>query len=109
METPTQSSYHVAFLTTMFDSLDEVRAGAPEALAQHLERSQRLHEAGRLLMAGAFLEPAAGPISTMAVLVSREAAEDFVDGDPFVQMGKVSRWEIREWANMLRPRSGAPG
>jgi uncharacterized protein len=100
----TQPSYYVAMLTTAFGSMDEVRRDAPQALREHIERTQRLHSDGVVLMAGAFLEPTDGPISTMAVLAGREAAEDFVRGDPFVKLGKVSHWEIREWANMLRPR-----
>jgi uncharacterized protein len=103
----TQNTYHVALLTTSFRSIDEVRRQAPEALRQHMERSRRLHGKGVLLMAGAFLEPADGPISTMAILVSREAAEDFIKGDPFVKLGKVPEWEIREWANMLMPQESA--
>jgi uncharacterized protein YciI len=102
MTEPTQRTYHVVTLTVAFSSMDEVRQEAPQALQQHLERSRQLHRDGVLLMAGAFLEPSGGPMSTMAILVSREAAEDFVRGDPFVKMGRVPQWEIREWANMLR-------
>jgi uncharacterized protein len=64
-------------------------------------RSRELHAAGTLLMAGAFLNTPTEPLTTMAVLTSREAAEDFVRGDPFVQMGKVKEWSIREWADMF--------
>jgi uncharacterized protein len=98
----TQASYFVAFFTTAFSSMEDVRREAPEALQRHLERTRRLHAEGAVLMAGAFLEPKGGPISTMAVLASREAAEEFVRGDPFVELGKVAHHEIREWNNMLR-------
>lgn len=98
----TQASYFVAFLTTAFASLEDVRREAPEALQRHLERTRRLHSEGVVLMAGAFREPAGGSISTMAVLASREAAEDFVRGDPFMELGKITHHEIREWSNMLR-------
>lgn len=97
----TQASYFVAFFTTAFSSMEDIRREAPEALQRHLERTRRLHAEGAVLMAGAFLEPRGGPISTMAVLASREAAEDFVRGDPFVELGKVAHHEIREWNNML--------
>ncbi len=33
----------------------------------------------------------------MAIFRSRQAAEDFVAGDPFVRNGVVSAWEIRQW------------
>ncbi len=98
----TQPTYFVTLFTTAFSSMDDIRREAPEALQRHLERTRRLHAEGAVLMAGAFTEPKGGPISTMAVLVSREAAEDFVRGDPFVQLGKIAHHEIREWSNMLR-------
>jgi uncharacterized protein YciI len=103
MNNPTQPTYFVALLQTALSSLDEVRQTAPDALSEHLQRSRQLHAEGKLLMAGAFLEPADGPISTMAILPSREAAEAFVEGDPFVRLGLVESSEIREWANILRP------
>jgi uncharacterized protein YciI len=33
----------------------------------------------------------------MAIFTSREAAEEFVRGDPFVVNGLVRSWHIREW------------
>jgi uncharacterized protein len=33
----------------------------------------------------------------MAVLTTREAAEEFVRGDPFVLNVAVRRWQFREW------------
>jgi uncharacterized protein len=33
----------------------------------------------------------------MAVVTTREAAEEFMSGDPFVIHGVVSGWQIREW------------
>ena len=98
----TQPSYFVAFFTTAFSSMEDVLGQAPEALRRHLERTRRLHADGTVLMAGAFAEPKGGPISTMAVLATREAAEEYVRGDPFVEIGKVLHHEIREWSNMLR-------
>ena len=98
----TQRTYFVTLFTTAFSSMEDVRRQAPEALQRHIERTRRLHAEGVLLMAGAFLEPPEGPISTMAVLASREAAEDFIRGDPFVELGMVETHEIREWSNMLR-------
>jgi len=98
----TQRTYFVTLFTTAFSSMDDVRRQAPEAFQRHIERTRRLHAEGVVLMAGAFLEPQGGPISTMAVLASREAAEEFIRGDPFVELGKVAHHEIREWSNMLR-------
>jgi uncharacterized protein len=97
----TSASYFVAFLQTKYASLDEVRANAPDDLAAHIARSRHWHESGRLLMAGAFLDRPEEPISTMAVLTSRQDADEYVAGDPFVRAGMVSEWQIRPWADIL--------
>ena len=34
----------------------------------------------------------------MAIFPSREAAEEFIAGDPFVTNGLVAKWRIVEWA-----------
>ena len=52
-------------------------------------------------MSGAFIEKTGEPLSTMGVLTSREAAEEYIKGDPFVLKGMVSNWSLREWANMF--------
>jgi uncharacterized protein YciI len=64
--------------------------------------SNRLHKQGILLMAEAFLKNEGEHVSTMRVFPSREAAEEFADGDPFVLNGMVSEWHIRESANILK-------
>lgn len=66
-----------------------------------MKRSKELHEQGTLLMAGAFLDETDGPLGTMAVTTSREAAEEYVKGDPFYLNGTMSEWYTREWANMF--------
>jgi hypothetical protein len=96
---PTQ--YFVAFFQTRYASLGEVSETAPGELAAHIARSKEWHEQGRLLMAGAFLDQPEEPVTTMVVLASREDAEEYVAGDPFVVKGKVASSEIRPWSNML--------
>ena len=97
----TQSLYYVIFFTTTFKSLSEAQEHAPEDIAAHVARSKRLHEQGVVVMAGAFLDRPDEPLSTMVVCTSREAADDYIQGDPFVRNGQVSAWHIREWANMF--------
>ena len=93
--------YYVVFLTTTYSSFAEAQEEAPEDIAAHLARSRRMHEQGRVLMAGAFLDRPDEPLTTMGVFTSRDAADEYVRGDPFVLKGKVSAWHIREWANMF--------
>jgi uncharacterized protein YciI len=54
-------------------------------------------------MAGAFRQPDAqdGHLRAMAICRSREAAERFVAGDPFVRHGTVLEHRIRPWATMF--------
>ena len=39
----------------------------------------------------------------MSIFTSREAAEEFARGDPFVLNGVVSNWFVREWDEVLVP------
>jgi uncharacterized protein YciI len=38
---------------------------------------------------------------SMAIFTTREAAEEFVRGDPFVLHGVVRDWYIRDWIEAL--------
>ena len=96
-----QSVYYVVFLETSYISFEEAISKAPDLIAAHKARSAELHSQGTILMAGAFLGDQGEPLSTMAVCATREAAEEFVRGDPFVLNGMVRKWYIREWANMF--------
>ncbi len=101
MEIKSQPVYYVVMCTTKFASFDDAKTNAPDDIAAHIKRSKELHEKGTLLMSGAFIEKNNEPLSTMGVLTSREAAEEYIQGDPFVLKGMVSNWYIREWANMF--------
>ncbi|HEX3105957.1 MAG TPA: YciI family protein [Terriglobales bacterium] len=97
----TPNKYYVAFFEISYRSLDEVKSKEPQSLAAHLARSRELHRQGKVLMAGAFLDRPDEPLNTMGVFTSREDAEEYVKGDPFVLSGAVTNWYIREWANIL--------
>ena len=43
----------------------------------------------------------------MGIFTTREAAEEFVRGDPFVLHGVVRNWTIREWNEALVPPASA--
>src|SRR5204863_6940566 len=94
--------YYVTFFITSCKSMDEVKANHGATIAAHLARSNELHKKGTLLMAGAFLDNPDEPVSTMGIFASKEAAEEYAKGDPFVLKGLVTKWYIREWANILR-------
>jgi uncharacterized protein YciI len=50
-------------------------------------------------MVGAFADPQNQ--GSMAVFSTREAAEEFVNDDPFVLNGVVRAWEPGEWQEIL--------
>lgn len=82
--------------------------GPPDDMARALEHFPdhrawygKFHERGLLLMIGTFAD--AGAPAAMAVFASREAAEEFVRGDPFVRNRVVRDWTIREWNEALVP------
>jgi hypothetical protein len=52
-------------------------------------------------MIEAFLDHNDEPLSTMAVTCSREAAEEYVKGDPFLLNGMMSVWYTHKWSNMI--------
>ena|SRR5437870_9861604 len=101
MEIKSQSVYYVAFFNTSFRSMEDVKTRFPDAMAAHIARSREFQKSGVLLMAGAFRNQPGEPISTMGVLTTREAAEEYAKGDPFVLNGMVTKWDIREWNNIL--------
>lgn len=71
---------------------------AMEHFAAHRARLTEFNERGTLLMAGPWANPMEG---ALAVFTTREAAEAFVQGDPFVQHGIVTKWTLREWNEVL--------
>jgi uncharacterized protein YciI len=40
-------------------------------------------------------------IDALGLFTTREAAEDFVSGDPFVLNGVVASWTVRPWEDIL--------
>lgn len=74
---------------------------APDALpkimthfAAHRARLDNFHARGAVLAAGPFGNPSEG---AMAIFTTREEAENFIHGDPFVVNGLVSKWHLLEW------------
>ena len=86
--------YAVAF----YESADDVATKAPPLFPAHKARLDEFHAAGDLLMVGTFGDPQAQ--GSMAVFTSREAAEKFIEGDPFVLGGVVRRHEVRDWNDL---------
>jgi uncharacterized protein YciI len=82
-----------------YESADDVASKASAHFAAHKARLDDFHRRGVLLMVGTFANPQ--DEGSMAVFTTREAAEEFVAGDPFVQLGVVRNWYVREWNEIL--------
>jgi hypothetical protein len=85
---------------TSYSSLDDALKRAPDEIRAHLARTRDFHARGVLLEAGAFRD--AGPLRTMAIFTTREAAEEYAAGDPFVLNGMVTSHSIDEWTDAVR-------
>lgn len=64
-----------------------------EHFPAHRARLEEFHARGVLLAAGPLGNP---PESAIGIFTSREAAEEFIKGDPFVINGLV-KWRVLEW------------
>ena len=60
----------------------------------HLSLISEFVGRGDLIMGGAYAEPVDG---AAIVFADKNAAEQFVEKDPYVEGGLVQRWHVREW------------
>jgi uncharacterized protein YciI len=73
----------------------------PTSFPGHQARMVEFHGAGTLLlMAGPYGNP---PVGALGIFTSREAAEAFMAGDPFVLNGVVGKSVLHEWSEALAP------
>jgi uncharacterized protein YciI len=84
-----------------YRSVDDFLPLARQHGAAHLARLRAFHARGLLLMVGPLDDPPTG--DAMGVFTTREAAEEFISGDPFVENGVVATWTIRPWNEILQP------
>lgn len=77
--------------------------GTADTLREHFPAHQAwftgFAERGVLLMIGPFTGEPFG--EALAVFTTREAAEEFVQGDPFMRNGLIGSVSIREWNEVL--------
>jgi uncharacterized protein YciI len=83
----------------LYESADDVMSKAPPVFPAHAARLREFRDRGSLLMVGTFADPQEE--GSMAIFSTRDAAEEFVKGDPFVLEGVVRSWVIREWNESL--------
>lgn len=83
----------------LYESSDDVATKAPRHFAAHRARWAEFAARGELLMIGTFEDAQAH--GAMAIFQTREGAETFARGDPFVAHGVVRAWTIRAWNEAL--------
>ena len=83
----------------LYQSADDLATKVPAHYPAHRARVDDFHRRGDILMIGTFADPQSQ--GSMAIFASREAAEAFVSGDPFVLNGVVKSYEMREWNDIL--------
>lgn len=84
------------YYALLYDYVDDVVTKRQPYREQHLELLQALFEMGQLVMAGAWADPVDGAAFVFNV-DDRSVIEQFVQADPYVAAGLVTRWRIREW------------
>ncbi len=87
---------YVLFYELSANGMELVRANYPA----HKARVDDFHANKRILMVGTWANPAEG---AMGIFPTREDADAFVAGDPFVLNGVVGKHTIREWNEALAP------
>jgi uncharacterized protein YciI len=85
---------YVSFYEVAPDALGDVMTHFPA----HRARLEEFHQRGILIDAGPLGKP---PLSAVGIFTTREGAEEFISGDPFVTNGLVKSWRIEEWNNIF--------
>ena len=89
----------------LYEMTPDIMSEVPAHMSAHQERWQEFVQRGELLMIGPFAN--AQEDGAMGIFTTREAAEEFVRGDPFVLNGIVRKWVIRDWIEALVPEPSA--
>ncbi len=89
-------NYYILF----YDYIDNILERRAPHRSAHLALAQASHQRGELLLGGALADPV-----DSAVLVFKadgpETVENFVQNDPYVKNGLVTRWQIRPWSVVI--------
>ena len=82
----------------IYETTPEGLARAREHFVAHRDRLDQFCARGALLMAGPVMD---GSGRAFGVFTSREAAEEFIAGDPFIVHQVVARWTVADWNEVL--------
>ncbi|HEX6767631.1 MAG TPA: YciI family protein [Polyangiaceae bacterium] len=77
-----------------YETPPEGLAKVKELFPAHKQRLDEFHARGVLILVGPLGNP---PVGALGVFTTKEAAEEFMAGDPFVLNGAVVPHPILEW------------
>ena len=80
-------------VVSFYEMADGALEKVMELYPEHRVWLDACHAAGKVIAAGPLGDP---PEGALAIYPSREAAEEFINGDPFVINGLVKSWRIVE-------------
>jgi uncharacterized protein YciI len=89
----------VTLYVTFYEPAPDAMPLLQQQFPAHRARIDEFHARGELLLVGTFGDPVNE--GAMAVFRTREGAEEFVAGDPFVTSGAIGTWYLREWNEVL--------
>lgn len=80
---------------------EERMAVTMQVYPRHKARVDEYVAAGRIVGIGTFAEPMAN--GSMGIFATREDADEFMAGDPFLLEGLVRSWRLLEWNDSVLP------
>lgn len=83
------------YLALLYELVDDYLERRGEFREEHLALARSASERGDLLLGGAFADPAGTAL--LVWRAERAAVEEFVQQDPYVRHGLVTKWHIRDW------------
>lgn len=89
----------------LYDFVDDYLERRKPLREAHLALIRDAHARGEVVMAGAFDPPEGGAL--VFKTDDRAAIERFVQNDPYVQNGLVTRWRIYGWTVVIGGETGA--
>jgi hypothetical protein len=93
------------FFALFYDYVPDILERRTPFRPAHLALATEYHEAGLILLAGAFAEPLDGALFVFRT-DDRGDVERFIERDPFVQNGLVVSHRIRPWTVVIGAETG---
>lgn len=90
-----------------YEFVDDYLERRPAFRDAHLQEAWAAHEAGRLVLAGAFAAPVDGAVLLFKA-GSPAPVEAFAAADPYVVHGLVTKWWVREWTTVAGTMAMTP-